>query len=122
MHKTVLIGRLGGDPELREANGQRVANFPVAVNEYWKDADGNRQQRTVWYRVAAWGRLGEVCAEHLAKGRQVYVEGSLIADPDTGGPKTWVREDGGTGAAFELRAETVEFLDAPVEGTAAPNA
>jgi single-strand DNA-binding protein len=112
----MLIGNLGTDPQQREARDQKVTNFPVAVNERWTDNDGERKERTIWYRVAAWGRLGEICAEHLAKGRKVYVEGRLIADEETGGPRAWTRDDGGPGAAFELRADRIEFIDAHGEG------
>jgi single-strand DNA-binding protein len=115
MHKTTLIGNLGTDPQQREVGDQTVTNFTMAINERWTDTGGERKERTIWYRVAAWGRLGEICAEHLAKGRKVYVEGRLVADEETGGPRAWTREDGGPGAAFELRAERIEFLDAPGE-------
>lgn len=115
MHKTTVIGNLGADPERRQADGRAVCNFPVAVNEAWKDAQGTPQKRTVWYRVAAWDKLGETCVEHLSKGRKVYVEGRLQADPETGAPRIWTGEDGTAKAAFVLRAERVEFLDSPRE-------
>ncbi len=115
MHKTMVIGNLGADPEGRQVDGRVVCNFPVAVNEAWKDAQGRPQKRTIWYRVAAWDKLGETCAEHLSEGRKVYVEGRLQADPETGTPRTWTGEDGTAKAAFALRAERVEFLDRPPE-------
>ena len=115
MHRTILIGNLGADPQQREVGDQKVTNFTVAVHERWTDIEGERKERTIWYRVAAWGRLGEICVEHLAKGRKVYVKGRLVADEETGGPRAWSRDDGGPGAAFELRAERIEFLDAPGE-------
>jgi single-strand DNA-binding protein len=111
MHRTTLIGNLGTDPQQREVGDQKVTNFPVAVNERWTDTDGERKERKIWYRVAAWGRLGEICTEHLVKGRKVYVEGRLVADEETGGPRAWTRSDGGPGASFELRAERIEFID-----------
>ncbi len=111
MHKTILIGNLGADPEIRRVGYRPVANFSVAVNERWTNGEGKHDSRTVWYRVAAWGQLGEICKKNLAKGRKVYVEGRLIADEDTGGPRIWNREDGNQAASFELKAERIEFLD-----------
>lgn len=115
MHKTTVIGNLGADPDARQVDGRAVCNFPVAVNEAWKDAHGKLRKRTVWYRIAAWDRLGETCVEHLSKGRKVYVEGRLQADPETGAPRIWTGEDGTAKTAFVLRAERVEFLDSPPE-------
>ncbi len=114
MHKTMLIGNLGADPVQREVGNSSVTNFTVAVNEHWKDTEGEHQERTLWYNISAWGKLGENCTKHLHKGRKVYVEGQLVADEGTGGPRTWLREDGAPAAAFDLRAESIEFLDAAV--------
>jgi len=118
MHKVILIGNLGSDPEQREAGWDRATNFSVAVNDRWKDSEGEKQTRTIWYRVAAWGKLGDICHEHLQKRRKVYIEGRLISDNETGGPRIWTREDGTPAAAFELRAESIEFLDSAVEKAA----
>lgn len=115
MHKISLIGNLGSDPEQRETGWNRATNFNVAVNERWTNSEGEKQNRTLWYRVTAWGKLGDVCFEHLQKGRKVYVEGRLIPDNGTGGPRIWTRDDGTPASAFELRAETIEFLDSAVE-------
>ena len=115
MHKTSLIGNLGSNPEQREVGWIKATNFTVAVNERWTDSEGEKQTRTLWYRVTAWGKIGELCAEHLQKGRKVFVEGKLIPDDGTGGPRIWIREDGTPAAAFELRAESIEFLDNTVE-------
>ena len=79
INKAILVGRLGRDPEVRyTANGTAVANFTVATSERWKDKNsGDMQERTEWHRIVAFGRLGEICGEYLAKGRQVYIEGRL---------------------------------------------
>ena len=115
MHKTLLIGNLGSDPEQRETGNGEVTNFPVAVNERWKDSEGERQEKTIWYRVSAWGKLGEICAKHLHKGRKVYIEGTMVADRASGGPNAWIREDDTPAATFDLRAESIEFLDSANE-------
>ena len=77
VNKVILIGRLGSDPEIRyTADGQPVATFRIATNEVWVK-DGQKQERTEWHRIVAFGRLAEICGEYLSKGRQVYIEGRL---------------------------------------------
>lgn len=76
LNRIMLIGNLGRDPEVRYAGGgTAVCNFTLATNESWKDRDGNSQERTEWHKIVAWGKLGEICGEFLAKGKAVYIEG-----------------------------------------------
>jgi len=118
-HKLIVVGNLGGDPELRYTkDGVPVANFSLAANRRWKRPDGGQGEETVWFRVSAWRRLAEVCDEYLSKGRRVLVEGRLRADPESGGPRLWSGKDGETRASFEMTAQTVKFLGGR-EGTAA---
>jgi single-strand DNA-binding protein len=79
INKVILIGNLGADPETRAMpSGTTVANLRVATSESWRDKQsGEQQERTEWHRVALFGRLGEIAAEYLKKGSQVYIEGSL---------------------------------------------
>jgi len=111
MDKITVIGNLGRDPEMRYTpEGTPVVNFSVASNRTWTDASGEKHEQTVWYRVSVWRRMAEVCNQYLAKGRQVYIEGQLRADPETGGPRVFQRNDGTYGAAYEVTAQTVQFL------------
>ena len=57
-----------------------------------------------WFKVSAWGKLAEVCNLYLKKGSQVYVEGRLIVDQETGGPRIWKKQDGNLAANFEINA------------------
>src|SRR3981189_641484 len=77
VNKVILIGTLGADPETRSMpSGMTVTNIRIATNETWKDkASGAQQERTEWHSIAFFGRLGEIAAEYLRKGSQVYVEG-----------------------------------------------
>jgi single-strand DNA-binding protein len=79
VNKVILIGHLGADPESRAMpSGMQVANLRLATTESWKDkASGEQQERTEWHNVALFGRLGEIAAEYLRKGSQVYIEGRL---------------------------------------------
>ena len=62
VNKAILIGRLGTDPEVRYTQGgAAVANFNVATSEQYTDKSGQRQEKTEWHRIVAWGRLGEIC-------------------------------------------------------------
>jgi single-strand DNA-binding protein len=79
VNKVILIGHLGADPETRAMpSGMQVANLRLATTESWKDkTSGEQQERTEWHSVALFGRLGEIAAEYLRKGSQVYIEGRL---------------------------------------------
>ncbi len=95
VNKVILIGHLGGDPEVRYTpEGNPVTTFRLATNEVWKDKEGNKQERTEWHRIVAFGRLAETCGEYLSKGRQVYIEGRLQTRSyeDREGVKRYVTE------------------------------
>ena len=78
INKVIVIGNLGRDPEVRSLpSGQNVANLSLATTAQFKDRNGERQKRTEWHRVVAFGKLADNCQRFLSKGRQVYVEGRL---------------------------------------------
>jgi len=110
--KSIIAGRLGADPEMRYSpTGQPVTNFSVATNRKFTNQAGETIKMTVWFKVAAWGKQGEACNTYLKKGSLVLVDGRLEADPNTGGPRIWTRQDGSPAASFDITAETVRFLD-----------
>lgn len=109
VNKVIIVGRLGKDPEVRTVgNGGTVAQLTVATSENWVDKEGQKQERTEWHRVVAWGKLGEICGKHLAKGRQVYVEGRLQT-------RSWEDQQGQKKYSTEIVASTVQFLGAAGE-------
>jgi len=109
--KVIIVGNLGRDPEMRYTpQGTPVTTLSVATNRKWTNADGTPGEETVWFRVSAWRRMAEVCNQYLSKGQQVLIEGQLKPDPATGGPRVWTRQDGTTGASYEVTALTVKFL------------
>src|SRR6187549_1375798 len=78
INKVILVGRLGKDPEIRSTpNGTSVAKFTVATDEKFTDRAGEKQERTEWHNIVAWGRLGEICGQYLRKGKLVYIEGAI---------------------------------------------
>ena len=104
VNKAILVGNLGRDPELRyTANGQPVCTFSVATTENWTGRDGQREERTEWHRVVVWGKAGENCAQYLAKGRSVYVEGRIQT-------REWEDREGNKRWTTEIVAQRVQFL------------
>ncbi len=107
VNKAILIGNLGRDPELKYTqNGQAVTNFSLATSENWTDKSGERVERTEWHRIVAWGKTGELCAQYLAKGRTVYVEGRIQT-------REWEDKEGNKRTTTEINAQTVQFLGGP---------
>lgn len=81
INKVILVGRLGKDPEIRSTpSGQTVAKFSVATDEKYTDRNGEKQQRTEWHNIVAWGKLGEICGQYLRKGKLVFIEGRIQTD------------------------------------------
>ena len=88
VNKVVLVGHLGGDPETRfTPSGTAVANFNIATNESWKDANGELQDKTEWHRCVMFGKTAELAGELLKKGQLVYMEGKLQT-------RNWEDKDG----------------------------
>ena len=109
--KIIIGGNLGGEPEMRYTpSGQAVTNFSVATNRRYTGSDGQRVDETIWFRVSAWGRQAETCNQYLKRGSKVLIEGRLTADRQTGGPRIFQRNDGTSGASFEITAQSVQFL------------
>jgi single-strand DNA-binding protein len=80
LNKVQLIGYLGKDPTTRfTPKGSKVCQFTMAVDRRWKSGD-EVKEATDWFNVEAWGGLGEICQNFLAKGRLVYIEGRLKTD------------------------------------------
>ena len=119
--KIVIVGHVGRDPDMRYmADGTAVTNFSVATNRRWANRENEPVDETTWFRVSVWGRQAESTNQYVAKGSKVLVEGRLVPDPATGGPRLWTRQDGGAGASFELRADVVRFLSSRDEMAPVP--
>lgn len=104
VNKVILIGNLGRDPEVRYTpSGTAVANFSLATTENWTNKDGEKQSRTEWHRIVAWGRLGETCGEYLSRGSQVYIEGSIQTNE-------WEDQEGNKRKTTEIRAWRMQML------------
>ena len=115
LNKVILIGHLGGKPEVRETTGGKVvANFSLATSESWSGKDGQRAEKTEWHRVVVWGQQAEAAEKYLDKGSLVNVEGKLQT-------RTY-EKDGTKHSITEVVAERINFLsskrggEAPGEG------
>jgi single-strand DNA-binding protein len=105
-NQAIVMGNLTRDPELRSTpGGQQVASFSVATNRTWMDASGERKEAVEYHEIVAWGKLGELAAQYLAKGRKVMVVGRLQT-------QSW-EKDGVKRSRTEIVASDVNFLDAP---------
>lgn len=114
--KIVIVGNLGRDPEMRYTpSGQAVTNLSVATNRQYTTSEGERVKETAWFRVSVWGRQAETTNQYLQQGSRVLIEGRLIPDSSTGGPRIWTRQDGSPGASFEISANRVIFLSTRAE-------
>lgn len=112
LNRAQIIGNLTRDPELRKTgSGQSVTSFGVATNRVWKDASGAKQEEVEFHNVVAWGRLAEICAQYLAKGRKVYIEGRLRT-------RDWEAQDGQKRRTTEIITENMVMLDRAPQGGA----
>ncbi len=110
LNKVQIIGRLGANPELKYMQtGAPVCNLSVATDESYNDRDGNKVARTEWHRVVVYQRSAENCANYLAKGSLVYVEGSLQT-------RKWQDKQGIDRYTTEIKAQRVQFLDKKGDG------
>lgn len=104
MQKLLIIGNLGADPDIRHtSNGDVVANFPVASTTRWKDKNGEKQERTEWFRCVAFRRLGEIVAEFLTTGSRVYIEGELSTSK-------WTDNDGNNHWSTQVIVKEMQML------------
>ena len=105
INKVIIVGNVGGDPETRYMpSGSAVTNLTIATNESWKDKKtGEQQERTEWHRVVMFNRLGEIAAEYLRKGSQVYIEGKLRTNK-------WQDKSGNDRYTTEIVADEMQML------------
>lgn len=110
LNRVVLTGRLTADPELRYTQtGRARTRFNIAVNQRYRDQEGNLQETTTFVPIVTWGPQAESCANYLQKGRQVAVDGRLRID-------TFETQEGERRKVVEVIAQRVEFLGRRREG------
>lgn len=104
VNKVVLVGHLGGDPETRfTPSGAAVANFNLATNESWRDANGDIQDKTEWHRCVMFGKSAEMAGDLLKKGQLIFTEGKLQT-------RNWEDKDGVKRYTTEVVCEMFTML------------
>ena len=117
-HTIIIVGNLGRDPEMRYTpNGNAVTSLNVASNRVYTDSNGQKVKETTWFRVSVWGKQAENANNYLQKGSMVLIEGELRPDKETGNPRTFTRNDGTTGASYEVFARNLRFLSTRAGGS-----
>ena len=104
LNKAILIGNLTRDPELKAiASGNKVCTFSLATNRVYRDASGNKREKTEYHNIVVWGKTAENVAQYMKKGSQILVEGRIET-------RSW--DDQGTGTKkyrTEIIADTIQF-------------
>src|SRR5512136_2822064 len=117
----IIVGNLGKDPEMRYTpSGTPVTSMNIASNRKYTGSDGQVVKETTWFRISVFGKSAETCAQYLKKGSAVLVEGRLTPEKNTGGPRTYQRQDGTMGATYEVFANNVRFLSSRGDGSSGP--
>ncbi len=103
LNKVFLIGNLTRDVNLRTTpSGQSVADFGLATNRVWVDANGQKQQEAEFHNIVVWGKMAELCSQYLAKGRMVFIEGRIRTH-------SWQDADNQKRYKTEIIAENIQF-------------
>lgn len=104
LNQVQLIGRLGRDPEVRYMpNGEAVCNFSIATSENWKDANGQKQERTEWHNITMYRKLAEIAGQYLRKGALVFVQGKIQS-------RKYMGKDGIERTAYEIIGSEMKML------------
>ena len=110
INRVVLVGNLTRDPELRHTpSGMAVCSLRLAVNSRRKDESGNWGDKPNYFDITVWGQQGENCAQYLAKGRPVAIDGRLEW-------REWDAQDGSKRQAVDIVADNVQFLGGRGDG------
>ncbi len=94
-NKVQLIGNLGNAPEIRTTeSGKKMARFSLATSEVYKNAKGEKVTETQWHNLVAWGKVADIVAQYLDKGKEVAIEGKLVnrSYDDKNGNKKFITE------------------------------
>lgn len=110
VNKALIVGRLTRNPESRTTpSGQMVCSFSVATSRTWKNSSGEKQEKTDFHNIIAWGKLAELCQTYLIKGQMVFIEGRIET-------RSWEGPDGAKRSRTEIVAENLQFGPKPRGG------
>ena len=104
LNSAEIIGNVGQDPQVRHTqSGTAVANISVATSSSWLDSNKEKQEKTEWHRIVAWGKLAEVVEKYVTKGRQIYVRGRIET-------RAWDDREGNKKYTTEIVAKEILLL------------
>jgi single-strand DNA-binding protein len=107
LNKVFLIGRLTQEVDFRYLpSGVAIATLNLATNRVYKDKTGNFKEEVEYHKVVAWGKLAELCHQHLTKGRLIFVEGRIRS-------RSWLDNNGNKRISYEIIAENIRFGPKP---------
>jgi len=103
LNKVFVLGNLTRDPEVRSLpSGQNVVNFAIATNRVWNDKTGARQEDVQFHNIVVFGKMADVCAKYLTKGKMALIEGRIQT-------RSWDAQDGTKKYRTEIIAEAVQL-------------
>ena len=108
-NKVILSGNLTRDIEIKNFGSTSVGNFTIAVNNKYKDKNGQMQEDVAFVDCAAWGRTAETMAQYLGKGRKVLIEGRIKQE-------NW-EKDGQKRSKLTVTVSGFEFMDSNGNGS-----
>lgn len=104
LNKVFLIGNVGKDPDIRTTEqGVKVAQFPLATSERYKDREGNQHEQTEWHSVVAWRHLADICDNYVKKGTHLFIEGKIKT-------RSWEDKEGTKRYVTEIVADNIQML------------
>jgi single-strand DNA-binding protein len=110
INRVVIIGRLTKEPELKYTQGgTAIAHLSIANNKSYT-VNGEKKDLVSYFDLVAWGKLGEIMAEHCKKGRRIGIEGRLSQS-------RWQDKDGGNRSKVEIVIDNFQFLDGKASDT-----
>ncbi|MBF0382764.1 MAG: single-stranded DNA-binding protein [Magnetococcales bacterium] len=138
LNKVQLIGNVGKDPEIRfTQDGRPIANLTIATSESWNDKQGQKQEKTEWHRVVAFGKLAEIIQQYVKKGSKLYIEGQLqtrkwtdnqgqdrytteVVIQQFGGQMLMLDSRGQSDGGYQQQAPSSQSYSQPQQAAAAP--
>lgn len=104
INKVQLLGRVGGEIEMKDINGNEVAEFSFATSRKWKSKTGEQKETTAWHNIQVWGNSAKVVKQYSAKGKRLFLEGEIVY-------QTWDKKDGTKGYKTIINANNVVIID-----------
>lgn len=106
LNKSMLIGRCGGNPDVKTINeqGRKAAQFSLATTERYKDRNGEVKEQTEWHNIVAFDKTAELVERFVTKGMLLYVEGKLRT-------RSWDDQNGNKRYVTEVLVNGIQFLE-----------